>query len=156
MLTRRLLENEIADAINLAHRNFLEVNIKDYSKEAMDNLVASYNEERIRKTLESGHVYAVLDDEKIIGTGAITPFNGSEKVSILLSIFVMPEYHGRGIGKIIMNALEQDEIYLNSEKVVLHASITAATFYEKLGYSYKDNEKKLQPGDYYKMEKLRN
>ncbi len=154
MKTRRLIKDELVKLIDLAHRNFYEVNSKDYSDEAIQGLVDRYNEEKVTEIFDTGHIYAVLDGENIVGVGAITPHGESMTESILLSIFVNPDCQGKGVGKIVMDALESDEIFLNSEKVVLNSSITAAGFYEKLGYAYKDNEKKLQVGDYYKMEKI--
>ncbi|WP_291648410.1 GNAT family N-acetyltransferase [Clostridium sp.] len=49
-------------------------------------------------------------DADIVGCGAISSFWGSEDESILLTIFVTPELHGKGRGKSIMETLEKMSI----------------------------------------------
>ena len=64
--------------------------------------------------LLSGDRSADDGDGKIIGTGSISSFWGSETESILLSIFVLPEFHGKGVGRKIINTLETDEFYVRT------------------------------------------
>ena len=52
--------------------------------------------------------YQEADVEKIVGVGSISSFWGSPTESILLTIFVKPELHGLGIGRFIIQTLEQD------------------------------------------------
>ena len=59
---------------------------------------------------------------------------GKWKKSILLTIYVLPEIIGQGIGTAIINALEQDEYFLRAERIEIPSSVTAVKFYEKLGY----------------------
>ncbi len=97
----------------------------------------------------------VLDEELIIGTGSISSYWGSLTESILLTIFVAPEYHGKGIGRLIIQTLEEDELFKRAKRIEIPASITAVSFYEKMGYSFKDNQKLLDGDGHYRMEKFR-
>ena len=54
---------------------------------------------------------------RIVGTGSISSFWGSKPESILLTIFVLPEYHGKGIGRKIINIIEQDEFYARATRI---------------------------------------
>lgn len=59
--------------------------------------------------------------------------------------FVAVETHlqGKGYGKKIMTALENEAIALGYEKLVLHARDYALPFYEKLGYTLVGSSYKL-------------
>lgn len=62
-------------------------------------------------------MYVVTNDNRIVGTSSISSFWGSETESILLTIFVLPEYHGKGIGTLIIKTLEQDELFLRANRI---------------------------------------
>ena len=88
------------------------------------------------------------------GTGTIAPFWGSETESILLTIYVLPEKIGRGIGSAIVRALEADAYFLRAERVEIPSSITAVNFYRKMGYQVKDNAVPDEEG-LIRMQKIR-
>ena len=70
----------------------------------------------------------------------------------MLTIFVLPEFHGQGIGSYI---LESDELFLRAERIEIPASITAVEFYRKKGYEYKNGIKELDDEQHYRLEKFR-
>jgi len=72
-----------------------------------------------------------------------------------LTIFVLPELHGKGIGRKIIETLEKDEYFLRARRIEIPASITACDFYKKMGYHYKDGIKKLDDEGHYRLEKFR-
>lgn len=90
----------------LLKRNFLEVNSQDYPLEQIEQLAAEYCSEQTAYA----HTYVTELDNKGIGTGTICSFRDSQKESIILSLFIHPEFHSQGI---IMKHLEQDEFYLH-------------------------------------------
>lgn len=49
----------------------------------------------------------------------------------------MPEYQGIGIGRLIVKNLEKDDYARKSKKIIVPSSITAKSFYLKLGYKSK-------------------
>ena len=100
-------------------------------------------------------MYVICEQDKIVGTGSIKHLDGSLTECALVTIFVLPEYQGQGIGRIIIDTLEQDELFLTSTRTEIGASITACQFYEKLGYTYKNNKKILDSHGLYTMEKFR-
>ena len=100
-------------------------------------------------------MYVAVMNDKVIGTGSIAPYWGSEKESILLTIYVLPEIIGYGIGTAIINALEQDEFFLRAKRIEIPSSITAVTFYQKMGYAFKNGSIPDKEG-LIRMEKFRN
>lgn len=49
--------------------------------------------------------------------------------SSLYTTFALPEYQGKGIGRKIVETLEQDEYCLRTKRVKIPSSITAVEFY---------------------------
>ena len=43
-------------------------------------------------------------------------FWGKQDESILLTIFVLPELHGKGIGRAMIETLEHDEYFLRAKR----------------------------------------
>ena len=109
MKVRRFKEEDAQEVRNLIVRNFLEVNSKDYGISAMEKLAKAYDAEKVLNVASYAHMYVFEFDGKIIGTGSISSFWESETESILLSIFVLPEFHGKGVGRKIINILDSTE-----------------------------------------------
>ncbi|MGL4991885.1 MAG: GNAT family N-acetyltransferase [Sarcina sp.] len=147
---------EIGDEFEIANilkRNFLEVNIKDYEREEMEELVHTHDEKGIKMLARNCNLYVGILENKIIACGGVAKYFGNSTECTLLSIFVNPDYHSTGVGRKIIKCLEADRLFLSSKRVEVAASITACGFYEKLGYKYKNGQKKLDEHKLYIMEK---
>lgn len=155
MIVRRFKLEDAEQVSSIIRRNFIEINSRDYSLEDMQALALEYGPEKIIEINSYAHMYVICENNIIIGTGSISSFWGSDTESILLTIFVLPEYHNKGLGRLIIETLEQDELFLRANRVEIPASITASKFYEKMGYHYKNNIKVLDDGGHYRMEKFR-
>ena len=151
---RKFKEEDAKEVRNVIVKNFLEVNIKDYGISAMVKLAKVYDVEKVLNVASYANMYVFEFDGKIIGTGSISSFWGSETESILLSIFVLPEFHGKGVGRKIINTLETDEFYVRASRIEIPASITATEFYRKFGYDYKNGVKELDNEHHYRLEKF--
>ena len=152
----RLFNEADAEAVqDIIHRGLREINSKDYPPELIEEYCAYFTLEKIKSQADSAHMYVAASGDKILGTGSIAPYWGSEKESILLTIYVLPEMIGQGIGTAIINALEQDEYFLRANRIEIPSSITAVKFYQKMGYAFKNG---MIPDDegIVSMEKFRN
>lgn len=69
--------------------------------------------------------------EKYIGTGRLTP---QKSAAILARIAVLPAYRGRGIGKKLVQSLEQIAIEYGINHLILHPHKYLEGFYSSLGY----------------------
>ena len=121
----------------------------------MQELAVNYGIDKILQIASYAHMYVFELDDRIVGVGSISSFWGSETESILLTIFVLPELHGNGVGRIIMQTLGQDELYLRADRIEIPSSITATEFYRKFGYDYKDGIKELDSEQHYRLEKYK-
>ena len=155
MKIERFHPEEAEEVSSLIIRTLRTTNSKDYSKEYLDDLIQSFQPDNILERAEQTHLYVVKDDEKIIGCGAIGPYPDKEDESCLYTIFVLPEYQGKGIGRIIMQTLEKDELFLHTIRTEVPASITAVQFYLKLGYAYKPGGDVPDKEGLYRLEKFR-
>ena len=113
-------------------------NRKDYSHEFIEENIKSHSPEVIATSAEEAQFYVDMDGETIIGCGGITGYWGSTEESYLISIFVLPDYQGKGVGRKIVEALEADEYFRRARRTEVGSSITAVSFYRKMGYEFKD------------------
>ena len=128
-------------------------NREDYTPEYLEGIVSHYPPEFFTEHAEDSHFYVLCDGNRIIGCGGITGYMGSTAESYVFSVFIHPDYQSRGLGKMIMDVLESDDYFLRAHRTELSASITAAGFYEKLGYSYKNGITSPDESGVIKMEK---
>ena len=113
-------------------------NRKDYSAEYIEDIIRGYSPASVLEMAEGSRFYVACDEDRIIGCGSITAYDGSKEESYLQAIFVLPEYQGLGIGRLIVETLEKDEYFLHADRTLLRSSITAAGFYSELGYVFCD------------------
>ena len=135
----RRFRDEDAQAVSEVIRTTIRIsNTKDYPVELTDELIASETPEAVLQRASWTHFYVACDEGKIIGCGAIGPYWGKEDESSLFTIFVLPEYQGKGVGRSIVEVLEKDEYFIRAKRIEIPASITGVPFYLKMGYDYKN------------------
>ena len=130
-------------------------NIKDYSSEYIENDVKMFTPNGVIERASWTHFYVVCDNDIIVGCGAIGPYWGKEDESSLFNIFVLPEYQGKGVGRKIIETLEQDEFFVRAKRIEIPASITACEFYKKMGYSHKDGIDTIDDEQLFRLEKFK-
>lgn len=130
-------------------------NSKDYPEQYIEFNIASHSADKLIKAANERHMYVACDGERIIGTGGIAGYWGSLTESILLTIFVLPEYQGNGVGRKIIGVLEKDEYFLRAKRIEIPSSLTAVEFYRKMGYDYKNGITEPEDGLMYRLEKFR-
>ena len=138
MFVRRFEPKDAEKVSELVVTTLRTTNIKDYSLEYIENDVKNLQPQNILERANWMHFYVVCDAEKIVGCGAIGPYWDKEDESSLFTIFVLPDYQGKGVGRLIIETLEKDEFFLRAKRVEIPASITATPFYLKMGYNYKN------------------
>lgn len=155
MKIRLFKEEDAAELERVIAETLRTSNSRDYSKEYIEANISSHSADVLIERAKEGHTYVACDGARIVGCGTIAGYWGSETESILLTIFVLPEYQGRGIGRRIIETLERDEYFLRANRVEIPASITAVEFYRKMGYEYKNGIAELDEEQLYRLEKFR-
>lgn len=155
MNIRRFREEDANEVSALIAETLRTTNIKDYSPDDIENKVKALQPENILERASWTHFYVVCDKKKIVGCGAIGPYWGREDESSLFTVFVLPEYQGKGIGKEIIQTLEKDEFFLRAKRIEIPASITGTPFYIKMGYNYKNGIHEPDSQGLLRLEKFR-
>ncbi len=124
-----------------------------YPQGSIDYVIESLSPEKLKSRAAWAHFYVVKIEGEIVGCGAIGPYWDSETESSLFNIFVSGEYQGRGIGKKLIETLENDEYGKRASRSEIPASMVAIPFYKKMGYEHKNGELNYEDG-HFAMEKF--
>jgi GNAT superfamily N-acetyltransferase len=85
------------------------------------------HKEEIARTIQAEIVLVAEENERIVGV-----LRG--KKDRLQSLFVSGEYHGKGIGRALVERFENMCLKLGSEAISVASSLFAVSFYRRLGY----------------------
>ena len=151
----RFQESDAAAVSELIRTTLQISNSRDYPPEIINTLIERETPDHILQRASWTHFYVAEDDSKIIGCGAIGPYWDRQDESSLFTIFVHPDFQGKGVGKAIVETLERDEFALRAKRIEIPASITGLPFYQKMGYSFKDGITELDEERLYRLEKCR-
>lgn len=157
MIVHRVFKDTDANAVaDLVKKTMLTTNIKDYSREYVENDLKHLTAEDFIQRAKNFHCYVFLEDtnNQIIAVGSIGPYWDKEDESSLFNIFVLPAYQGQGVGRQLMQVLEEDSYFKRATRIEIPASITGLKFYEKMGYSFKNGNELLDDEQLHRLEKF--
>ncbi len=139
-------ENEIETVCEMIERGCKNSEFADFYPPQSQWFCTSYDE--IKHRAEYGHFYVVKEHGEIIGCGCIAPYWDSLTESWIATICVAPEHQRKGIGRKIIEFLENDEYAKRATRIEIHSAISAIPFYRKLGYEHKDGHLTYQNGHF--------
>ncbi len=154
-MIRRFEETDAQAVAALICKTMRISNSKDYPEDWIERSSAAFTADVVKQRASWTHFYVICEGETIIGCGAIGPYWDSKDESCLFTIFVLPEYQGRGYGRLMMETLEQDAFFLRAKRIEIPASITACEFYRRFGYDFKDGIAEVDEEGHYRLEKFR-
>jgi ribosomal protein S18 acetylase RimI-like enzyme len=85
-----------------------------------------------KEYIETKSVYNLIIEDEIIGYYSF--FHESENTIKLDNLFVLPEFIGKGFGKILMNDFISRLKFNDVKKIVLNSEPNAEEFYKKFGF----------------------
>ena len=100
-----------------------------------------YSIAALRKQLMEGHIFLIAEDgSKDIAFASYSSYELEHRVVKLHKLYVLPEAHGRGIGKFLINEVRDIAIKLGAKGLVLNVNRynKAKDFYEKAGFKIKE------------------
>ncbi len=155
MLTTRLFRPEDAEEVARIVATTLRItNSKDYSEAYIEGDIQRLTPAFFIQKATQTHFYVFIEDNEIVGTGAIGPYWDSKVEYSLFTIFVHLAYQGHGLGRHIIETLEADVYFKHATRVEIPASITAVNFYRKMGYDFKGGNAQLDEELLYRLEKF--
>jgi SAM-dependent methyltransferase/predicted kinase/N-acetylglutamate synthase-like GNAT family acetyltransferase len=126
--TIRLASPEDAQAIRaVVLRCLHEVNVKDYGSILTARQAETWTIDRVLGRLRERIMFAAVTGEDVVG---VAGFDGKQ----VRTVFVRPDWHGRGVGASLMRAIEDLAAEMGCSELPLLSSITAQGFYARLGY----------------------
>ena len=145
---RQMKETDLQSVYELV-QNTIQVSYADvYPPEAIEFFKNYHNQDNILKDATSGYSIVAESDGLILVTGTLLVMN-------VRRVYIVPQQHHQGIGKLIVKKLEQKAKSLGLEKLDLLASLKSRTFWEAMGFVFAGeffipvaNDKKLI---YYEM-----
>lgn len=129
--------------------NMYKINIKEHGKDVIDRISKHFTEDEIRKNFPNRTKCLVaLKDNEVVGTASIDKYRGDEtgEKYVILTVFVKMRNHNQGIGKKLIENIEDLAINIGCKELVIPASVYACEFYRKFGFDYLDG-KKIQNED---------
>jgi GNAT superfamily N-acetyltransferase len=139
MIIDRFQASQANDVAELIKRNLLEITSKYYAPEYVASLLTHHSPMQLLQNAETQYIFVAIENGNAIGTGSLANFGTPETPSYYgTAIFVALELHRKGIGRQIMQKVEEKALELGADKITVRAAVNARQFYEKLGYSYRD------------------
>lgn len=138
------------DLSEIILNNMYKINIKEHGKDVIDRISKHFTEEEIKKKFpyRTKCLVALKDNKTVVGTASIDKYRGDENGTkyILLTVFVKMEEHHQGIGRKLIEKIEDVALNIGCKELVIPASVYACEFYRKFGFDYL-NGKKVQNDD---------
>ncbi len=112
-----------------------------YPEEAIAHFIEYSNTNDILEDAEKNYIIVIKDNNTIVATGTLV-------YTHIKRVFVNPKYQGKGLGKLIMNDLEEKARANHLKLVELHSSLYAKQFYDSLNYKmFKIGKVKVKNGE---------
>lgn len=129
--------------------NMYKINIKEHGKDVIDRISKSFTEDEIKKNFpKRTKCLVALKNNEVVGTASIDRYKGDKtgKKFIILTVFVKMKNHHQGIGRKLIENIEEIAVNIGCKELVIPASVYACEFYRKFGFDYLDG-KKIQNED---------
>jgi len=127
MRIRKFRKEDARKVSFLIRRCLREVNSKDYPKSTIRFLESHNSSNKLVENSKEKQMYVAAEGDNILGTASL-------KDDLILTVYVNPKFHGRGIGRKLMEKVESLAKKKGFKSVILPSSLTAVDFYRKVGY----------------------
>jgi len=126
---RQAIHNDVEAISRLIIATVQQSNAKDYSAAIIAEVAEKFSPDHVAARMTGRHVFIAGAESMMIGTASL---DGAK----VRSVFVLPAWQGRGIGRILMSHIEELARAQGVPRLEVPASITAEDFYVRLGYNH--------------------
>lgn len=131
MKIRRFKPEDTLQIARLIKATFLKYNGSEGGRKSVDKYVSRYSRERIPELTDmlkkDSILFVAEDNGRLVGV-----IRGNEHR--VFQLFVSGTYHGRGIGRKLMELFEDKVRETGSRQINIRSSLYAIDFYERRGY----------------------
>ncbi|WP_409285619.1 GNAT family N-acetyltransferase [Pseudomonas protegens] len=124
---RPALQADAAQISRVILAALLTSNAQDYPASVIERVQASFTTDSVRQLMQRRQMFVALVDGELRGTASLDG-------RAVRSVFVDPAYHGHGLGRQLMAAVEQAALDSGLTSLVVPSSVTAEGFYARLGF----------------------
>ncbi len=140
--------NEVSGLFEMIKKSIQGALPNFYPQKFVDKVINEFvNPDALTKRITSGRFYVAIENNQIIGCGCIKEYWENKDESVILTVFVAPEFQNKGIGKRIITTLINDDI-ASKKRIVVPAAINAIPFYKKCGFEHVNQELNFHDGDF--------
>ncbi len=142
ILLRKAKEDDMATISDLAEKIWPQTYSDYISPEQLRFMLDKmYNKGELLGQLQSGHVFILAsENDKDVGFAGFSVVDPENKVYKLHKLYVLPEMHGKGIGKILINEVVNLAVRDGGKALQLNVNRNnkAKDFYLKAGFNIKE------------------
>lgn len=120
-------DGDAAAVSAVIRRAVCESNARDYPPEVIERVARSFGAAELRGFIARQPVFVASVAGVVVGTASL-------RGSSVRTVFVAPDMQGRGVGRQLMQAVEQAALAAGLAELTLQSTITAEGFYARLGY----------------------
>ncbi|WP_336619655.1 GNAT family N-acetyltransferase [Mesorhizobium sp. WSM4983] len=102
-------------------------NARDYGPEIIARVEQSFSPSAVLQLFKKRQVFVAVCGDKIVGTAGLDG-------TTVRSVFVDPEFQGRGVGSRLMLEIEEAARANGATVLTVPSSVTAERFYFRLGF----------------------
>lgn len=147
-VTIREFKPDNASAVSeVIRRTMRESNGADYSSEILTPLIEYFSPEKVLLLAQERICLVAEVDEKIVGTIAL-------ESGQLQTFFVTPDFQGKGVGTLLLKSVERLAARQKLKIISVASSLSAVSFYEKMGYRKTGFEREKSAGRQIEMKKV--
>ena len=130
-------DSKINDIIDLAHKSWFQTYEKINSKEQNEYMFNIwYSFDGLLNQMKKGEIFWIMKkSEENIGFSSISAFNS--QTFKLNKIYLLPNQQGMGLGKLLINHVEQYALANGANEIILNVNRNniAIKFYESCNYN---------------------
>ncbi|HKG06133.1 MAG TPA: GNAT family N-acetyltransferase [Pedobacter sp.] len=141
IVLRRGKEKDIESIQDLADRTWW--NTYDYLSDEQIRYMLDkmYNKAELLSQFKAGYIFLIAESEGLdLGFAGFSVLDSSKGIYKLHKLYVLPETHGRGVGKLLINEVVNLVKRANGSALQLsvNRNNNAAEFYKKAGFVIKE------------------
>lgn len=127
MKIRSAKKGDILSIRHVIKESILSTHKDLYPQEDIDETLNNYTREKLAKYIEQYDYFVAEEDSKIVGCVLA-------KEDKMRSLYVLPNYMGKGIGRQLVGIAEQCIKESGYKRIWLWSSLIAHNFYKRMGY----------------------
>jgi GNAT superfamily N-acetyltransferase len=151
LIVRTFQEADLLPLKSLIHRTITTCYPGYYGPEAVRFFLDYHSEQAIRQDAREGRTLVLERAGRVLGAGTLL---GDE----IKRLFVDPAFQRQGMGRLLVQQLEEAAVAADVTMVLLDASLPSRAFYDRLGYATVEKTTRPVEGgrqlDYFRMQKV--